>query len=136
MNRQRRRLSKHALERFSDAALAACLRVPAKLPTSLTKLEEIYVVLVSDKRIADLHQRFMRISGPTDVLTFEHGEIVISVDTAARNARTLCTNVEKELELYVVHGLLHLHGFDDRTERKAKRMARTQELVLAEAQSV
>ncbi len=47
---------------------------------------EVNVVLVSDRRMAALHQRFMQIAGPTDVLTFQHGEIVVSVETAQANA--------------------------------------------------
>ncbi len=47
----------------------------------------IGVAIISDRQMAKLHQRFSGIAGPTDVLTFHHGEIVISAETARRQAR-------------------------------------------------
>ncbi len=90
----------------------------------------VSVVVVSDKSIADLHWKFMSVRGPTDVITFQHGEIVISAETARRQARQFGTDLMHELQLYLVHGLLHLRGFDDRTPRDAKRMAKRQERIL------
>ncbi|HEY3963472.1 MAG TPA: rRNA maturation RNase YbeY [Planctomycetaceae bacterium] len=52
------------------------------------------------------------------------GEIVISVDTARRNAADLGTSAEHELSLYLVHGLLHLCGYDDLTPREKRLMRR------------
>jgi len=72
----------------------------------------------------------MHESGPTDVLTFQHGEIFVSVETAKRHARRFGNSLAHELRLYVVHGLLHLHGFDDRTQTEAHKMERTQEEIL------
>jgi len=131
-NRQRgRSIDVERLRVFARAALAACLQLRVKKPTSLRDLSEIHVLLVSDKRIAALHQRYMTISTPTDVITFQHGEIVISADTAAQNARAFSSSLERELQLYIVHGLLHLQSFDDRTARDAARMARTQARIIA-----
>jgi probable rRNA maturation factor len=65
------------------------------------------------------------------VLTFQHGEILISAETARRQARTFGNSLARELRLYVVHGLLHLHGLDDRSEADARRMKATQEKILA-----
>ena len=132
VDRQRRRVAINKLTKFSQAALATCraLRTPGQ--SSLKALASISVVLVSDKPIAQLHRQFMGIAGPTDVITFEHGEIVISVETAARQARAFDSSLHRELCLYIVHGLLHLHGHDDRTPRDAARMARTQERIVAD----
>jgi len=80
-----------------------------------------------------LHRKFLGQSGATDVLTFQHGEIFISVDTARRYARAFGNSLLRELKLYIVHGLLHLHGFDDRTPADAKRMKNTQEKILRSA---
>ena len=60
--------------------------------------------------------------GPTDVLTFQHGEIFISVETAKRHARAFGNSLTRELCLYIAHALLHLHGFDDRTSAAARKM--------------
>lgn len=89
------------------------------------------MVLVSDKRIAELHQRFMDEATPTDVITFQHGEIVISVETARRQARHFGTTLDHELRLYIAHGLLHLQGFDDKTAPGAAEMKRVQERLVA-----
>jgi probable rRNA maturation factor len=64
------------------------------------------------------------------VITFEHGEIFISTDTARRHARKFGTTVLDEIKLYLVHGLLHLHGYDDKTPAAARRMTRAQEQIV------
>ena len=132
VNRQRRRVAIGQLTKFSQAALATCRELRAPGPSALKTFTAINVVLVSDKRIAEIHRQFMGIAGPTDVITFEHGEIVISVETATRQARVFASSLHRELCLYVVHGLLHLHGFDDRTARDAARMTRTQARIVAD----
>jgi probable rRNA maturation factor len=88
--------------------------------------EEIEVTLISDRRMAALHVAFMGIKGPTDVLTFQHGEIVISAETAARSAAEFGHFVEYEIVLYVVHGLLHLKGYDDLHLHARNQMERVQ----------
>ena len=80
--------------------------------------------------MALLHRKFLGQSGPTDVLTFQHGEIFISVETARRHARAFGNSLLRELKLYIVHGLLHLHGFDDQTPSEAHKMKAAQEKIL------
>jgi len=121
------------LEQFAAKALRACLRLPRRKPTDLTRLSEIFVLLVSDRRMASLHRQFLNQTGPTDVLTFQHGEIFISVETARKHARTFGNSLARELRLYIVHGLLHLHGFDDRKRADAHRMAKIQKRILTAA---
>ena len=58
----------------------------------------------------------------TDVITFDYGEIIICPALAKRNARRFGNSVEKELVLYVVHGILHLAGYDDHAPGDAKKM--------------
>jgi probable rRNA maturation factor len=118
------------LERFGAKALRACLRLRERKPTDLSKLSEIFVLLVSDRRMASLHRQFLNQTGPTDVLTFQHGEIFISVETARRHARTFGNSLARELRLYIVHGLLHLHGLDDRKRTDAREMERMQTRIL------
>jgi probable rRNA maturation factor len=71
--------------------------------------------------------------GPTDVITFHHGEIFISAETARSNAGLFGTKLARELRLYIVHGLLHLHGFDDRNPAGARKMKTVQGKILARA---
>jgi probable rRNA maturation factor len=121
------------LERFAAKALRACLRLRKRESTNLTRLCEIFVWLVSDRRMASLHRRFLNQTGPTDVLTFQHGEIFISVATARRHARIFGNSLARELRLYILHGLLHLHGFDDRNRIDAREMERMQKRILTAA---
>src|SRR5262245_31112069 len=97
---------------------------------------EIDVFLVSDARISQIHRDFLAVSGATDVITFHHGEIFISVETAERHAQQFSTSFLEEIELYIVHALLHLAGFDDRTERGYKRMKVVQEEIVREVEIV
>jgi probable rRNA maturation factor len=118
------------LEEFAGNAMQHSLQLHPRKRTDLRKLNEIFIWLVSDRRMALLHRKFLGQSGPTDVLTFQHGEIFISVDTARRQARAFENPLLRELKLYIVHGLLHLHGFDDQTPAEARRMRNAQEKIL------
>jgi len=118
------------LEKFAGNAVQQSLRLHPRQGTDLRKLSEVSVWLISDRRMALLHRRFLRQSGTTDVLTFQHGEIFISVETARRHARAFGNSLLRELKLYIVHGLLHLHGFDDQTPAEASKMKTAQERIL------
>jgi probable rRNA maturation factor len=101
------------------------------------KLRELSVALVNDRTMSELHQRYMRITGPTDVLTFElehdarrhviAGEVIICVPFARRAAPT---DTKRELLLYALHGMLHLCGFDDRTAAAYRAMHREEDRIL------
>ena len=78
---------------------------------------------------------FMNIEGPTDVITFHHGEILVSVDSGRLRAAEFLHSESKELALYIVHGLLHLHGYNDDTPEEAETMRLLQEQVLADCWS-
>ena len=118
------------LEKFAGNAVQNSLQLQQRKRTDLRNLSEISVWLISDRRMALLHRKFLGQSGPTDVLTFQHGEIFISVDTARRHARAFGNSLLRELKLYIVHGLLHLHGFDDQTPGEAHKMKAAQEKIL------
>jgi len=94
---------------------------------------EISLVLVSDRRIAELHGQFMDDPAPTDVITFLHGEIVLSVETAHREARARSLPVPQEVARYAVHGLLHLAGWTDKSPVEARAMRAEQEKILRRA---
>jgi probable rRNA maturation factor len=130
-NRQRTvRFDLPWLRRFARVALAECERDGVAQGTPLESLEDIEVSIVSDRAIAGVHRRFMKIAGATDVITFEHGEIIISAATAERHAREYGERLEHELGRYIVHGILHLNGHDDLAEPAASRMKEAQEAVL------
>ncbi len=105
---------------------------------------DVSVAVVTDTEIAELHEKYMNITGATDVLTFDladerhegvngrhvEGEIVVSADTAARRAKERAHPVAAELALYVVHGTLHLLGLDDATEQEAMKMHEMEDEIL------
>ena len=118
------------LERFAGNAAQYALQLQKRSRTDLCELSEVFIWLISDRRMALLHRKFLGRSGPTDVLSFQHGEIFISVDTARRHAPVFGNSLVRELKLYIVHGLLHLHGFDDQTQNQAHKMKVAQERIL------
>lgn len=133
-NAQRKlRVDSKRLRQFSARALPLCLKSESPANDNLSALQEVNIVLVSDRRMAALHKQFMNIDGPTDVLTFQHGEIFISAETAQQNAAEFATSIEEEISLYIVHGLLHLRGLDDIAPRDARRMNSMQQRIFAAA---
>ena len=103
-------------------------------------LNDLSLAFVGDADMSRLHEQFMSIAGPTDVLTFPleeeaggriiAGEVVICVPEARRQSRKMGTSVERELLLYALHGMLHLCGFDDRTPSGYQVMHRTEDQIL------
>src|SRR5438128_4920881 len=133
-NRQRKiRVNVAKLQDFATRAVRKSLQLRDEENTDLRRLDAVFVWLVSDRRMASLHRQFLNQTGPTDVLTFQHGEIFISVETARRHARVFGNSLARELRLYIVHGLLHLHGFDDRNRVDAREMERMQKRILTAA---
>ena len=130
-NRQRKiPINVADLDVFAGKALRRCLQLRKRKPTDLDKLNEVFIWLISDQGMASLHRKFMHQTGPTDVLTFQHGEIFISVETAKRHARAFRNSLANELCLYIAHGLLHLHGFEDRTPAAARKMKAMQRKIV------
>ncbi len=123
-------ISPDRLEELGRTALPACLRSPGAGDAVLAELEEVEISLISDASIAAVHGEFFEDPTPTDVITFPHGEILIGVETAAREAPRFGHEVERESLLYLIHGLLHLNGHDDREPEERETMHRLQESIL------
>lgn len=94
---------------------------------------KVTLAFVDDMTIAGLNKRFLDHDGPTDVITFTYskpkskkleGEVVIGVEVAQREAAERGHDVNTELCLYVIHGGLHLCGYDDESARDAADMRR------------
>lgn len=126
-NRQRRhRIGIAALRRSAAAAFSACEGESADGRFALRQLARIEITILSDAAIARVHRDFMGDPAPTDVITFHHGEILISADTAARCAAEHGHTLAEELALYIIHGMLHLNGHDDIASASRRAMHRVQ----------
>ena len=127
---------------------AAPLRADVKAILSALeqKSADVTVVLVDDAEIHRLNRSYRKKDAPTDVLAFamreglrapgdEHnlGDVVISLETAARQARRRRKTLPAEVRTLVIHGVLHLLGYDhERSDAEARRM-RAKERELARA---
>lgn len=96
------------------------------------------VAVIDDAHIRRLNRRFLNHDEPTDVLSFPmgrsrrgvEGEIVVSAERAAAAAEQYGWTPEEELLLYIIHGALHLAGFDDAAPRQQSQMRRQEALCL------
>ena len=79
----------------------------------LSQLDCVEISVVDDASIARVHAEFLDDPSATDVITFPYGEILVSCDTAARYAALHGLSAQQELFRYMVHGLVHLHGYLD-----------------------
>lgn len=130
------------------------------LLTELLKLEdfELGISIVRAPEMAQLNQTFLQHEGSTDVITFDyadhrvrntehglprrsvakagtrplHGEIFICIDDAKAQAREFRTSWQSELARYVIHGVLHLQGFDDLKPVARRKMKREENRLLKE----
>jgi probable rRNA maturation factor len=96
------------------------------------------VVLVGERRLRELHRRFLGDDTPTDVIAFDledegpgpSAEIYASVPCAVRVARERGVSPARELALYLVHGALHLCGYDDHRMADRRRMRVVEKSIL------
>lgn len=121
--------------RLDRAARATLVRAIGVLDAQRAKFlggcpdGELSLAFLTDRALAKLHADFLDDPATTDVITFEGapevgvaGEVCVSVDTAARYAREHGREFAGELLLYIVHGWLHLAGYDDLLPAKKRRM--------------
>jgi probable rRNA maturation factor len=105
---------------------------------------ELSIVIVDDGRIAELNQTYLQHAGPTNVISFPMregdftqinpqmlGDVVISADTCAQEAEDAGISTENRLDQLLIHGILHLFGYDHvHSESEAKVMeAKSNELL-------
>lgn len=108
---------------------------------------EVAVVIADDTALRELNRRYRNVDAPTDVLAFPNetrgpfvgiegqphylGDVIISYSRAEEQAKEAGHPVEAELQLLVVHGVLHLLGYDDEVESERAKMWAAQEAILA-----
>ncbi len=87
----------------------------------------VSIAFVDDNEIQKINKKYRHIDKPTDVLSFEGednflGEIIINYSQVVRQAKELNCKIEEELIYILIHGLLHLLGYNDETEEDSKEM--------------
>jgi probable rRNA maturation factor len=112
------------------AAVPMCMEVASRLGGQLADLDQIEFAVIGNRAMARVHREFLDLRGPTDVVTFPYGEILVCAPIAQARANEFGHDVTTELALYCIHGLLHLAGHDDLEPGPAKRMAKEQERIL------
>jgi probable rRNA maturation factor len=138
----RGRLDSQALRRLA----ARVLRAEGVAPPA-----EVGLVVTDDETLRDLNRRYLGLDEPTDVLSFGHepfdrlrtepfvtppdgvrrlGEVILSYPTAERQGREAGRSVQEEAAHLVVHGLLHLLGYDHEDPEDERRMRAREELLL------
>ena len=131
-NRQRAvKIDSRWVQKIARRALAEILANWLDEAAPLAGLMEIEVTVIDDATIAEVHREFFDDPAPTDVISFDHGEILISAETARANAARYHTTADKEIALYTIHGLLHINGYEDKSSAAAGKMRRAQEKILA-----
>jgi probable rRNA maturation factor len=129
-----------------EKLMKKCVTVLRKNPLLGAKMNGgiIHAVLVNDEKIALLNALYRGKGEPTDVISLSYfdelnfpgennlvGEIMISVDTARRQAKKHGHSLKTELRFLFAHGLLHLFGFDHQTAKEKKAMFALQDVILA-----
>lgn len=120
-----------ALEDIANEAADLALAHAAGEDSPLSHLATLEVALVDDETSDRVHRDFMNIEGPTDVITFHHGEIVIGAEVARRQADEYGEPLAREILRYLVHGLLHLAGHEDADPQERATMEAAQETIVA-----
>lgn len=96
----------------------------------------VSIVLANDKLVKELNAKYRGVDEPTDVLAFgfeeeeDLGEVIISIPTCLRQADEYGHSFEEELSLLLVHGVLHLLGYDHLEDNEAKIMQEREREVL------
>lgn len=102
---------------------------------------DLELVFLDDKSIKIYNKKYKSEDRATDVLSFgidrsefgrktPIGQIIISLDTALRNSRLYSTDFAEEITLYIIHGILHLFGYDDESKIDSRKMAARQKQIL------
>ena len=103
------------------------------------KLKEVNYIFCSDEHLLGINQEYLQHDTYTDIITFDNsetqieieGDIYISIDRVKENANTLKVSFEEELRRVLIHGILHLVGYGDKSATDKKRMREMEDLSLA-----
>ncbi len=101
------------------------------------RLGDISIIFCSDQYILDVNRKYLNHDYYTDIITFDYcegdllsGDLFISIDSVRENAAFYSTAFENELNRVIVHGVLHLIGYDDHTEEEIAQMRSKEDFYL------
>jgi rRNA maturation RNase YbeY len=103
------------------------------------KVGDINYIFCSDEKILEVNSRYLAHNYYTDIITFDYsendtisGDIFVSLDTVLSNSEKFDTEYSEELYRVIIHGILHLCGMEDKSDREVKKMceAENEALVL------
>jgi probable rRNA maturation factor len=143
MNLPRIHLSRES--RFTEPRNDTCVQLARAVLQAEGRSElGLSIALVDDEAIAAINEQYLQHLGPTDVISFPLfdpadcdpepilGEVIVSLETACREAPSFKREARDEALLYLVHGMLHLLGYDDHEDQDRQRMSERQEQLLSE----
>ena len=111
--------------------------------SEVRRVGDISIIFCSDNYILDVNMRYLQHDYFTDIITFDYcegdrlsGDLFISIDSVRENALYYGAEFEDELNRVMVHGLLHLIGYDDHTEEEQKVMRAKEDYYLSLRQSL
>ena len=111
--------------------------------SEIKRIGQVNIIFCSDNYILDINQRYLQHDYFTDIITFDYcegktlsGDLFISVDTVRENALFYGTEFDDELNRVIVHGLLHLIGYDDHSEEDQKTMRSKEDYYLAQREKL
>ena len=100
-------------------------------------LQEIAFIFCSDVYLLKINKEFLNHNYFTDIITFDYcednkisGDVFISVDTVLSNSKDFNVSFEDELNRVIIHGILHLLGYDDKTEEQNEKMHQLEDAAL------
>lgn len=119
-NLTKSKVDKKFLEKIAEKTLKI-------LSLDFARDEKISIVLVGDAKIKALNKKYRKSNKVTDVLVFDYGEIFICLPQARRQAKKLGNILKKELAILLIHAILHLAGYKDKTKKDLNKMLKKQE---------
>jgi len=106
--------------------------------SEIRRVGDINIIFCSDNYILDINQKYLQHSYFTDIITFDYcegdflsGDLFISIDSVRENSIDYKTEFPDELNRVIVHGLLHLIGYDDHSEEDIKTMRKKENYYLS-----
>ena len=133
-------INRHKKYKINESLLKKIIKEILGLCEGLKNIE-LEIVFLDDRSIRRLNKRFKKKDEPTDVLSFGMkaeefgcrpfiGEIFISLDRALENSETFGSSFAEEALLYVIHGILHIIGYDDENSAARRRMSKKERDIL------